>query len=366
MKCQKCGADIPDGDVFCQKCGAEVQLVPDYNSVEYLLKQKQEKTKAAEAESVIENDNNKKKKKKKKHGVLITVLILLLLAGAVFGVTFFINKKNANSYDYQIEKAEIAYSNHDYEKATEYVKRAIGLDPDSVDAKLLLSQIYIDSDNTDAAVAELNEIIAADPDNTTAYGQLINVYGNESDVDSIKKLMDACTSEAVKEKFAAYICASPKITPAEGNYKYKLKVSIASASGEIHYTTDGSTPTKDSAVYSTPLQMEEGTTKVQAIVINEKGIPSDVVSATYKVTLPRPNPPVIDPESGTYDVGTEITVTVPSDCKAYYAFDATPTTSSTRYTKPIKLEEGEHIFSVIVVDANGKQSYPASETYVVN
>jgi uncharacterized Zn finger protein (UPF0148 family) len=41
MKCRQCGAEIPNGELFCPVCHAEVQLVPDYNSVEYLLSQRQ-------------------------------------------------------------------------------------------------------------------------------------------------------------------------------------------------------------------------------------------------------------------------------------------------------------------------------------
>lgn len=37
MKCQHCGANIPDGQVVCPKCGAEVQIVPDYNPLEDVL-----------------------------------------------------------------------------------------------------------------------------------------------------------------------------------------------------------------------------------------------------------------------------------------------------------------------------------------
>ena len=55
---------------------------------------------------------------------------------------------------------------------------------------------------------------------------------------------------------------------------------------------------------------------------------------------------------------------MPSGCTAYYAFDDTVTTESTRYTGPVEMPEGEHIFSAILVNKNGKISLTASETYV--
>lgn len=37
MKCKYCGAIIPDGVVYCEVCGKEVQIVPDYNPLEDVL-----------------------------------------------------------------------------------------------------------------------------------------------------------------------------------------------------------------------------------------------------------------------------------------------------------------------------------------
>ena len=37
MRCLKCGAQIPEGDMYCPKCGSPIQLVPDYTSLENLL-----------------------------------------------------------------------------------------------------------------------------------------------------------------------------------------------------------------------------------------------------------------------------------------------------------------------------------------
>lgn len=37
MRCTHCGADIPDDQMFCPVCGAEVQIVPDYNPLDDVL-----------------------------------------------------------------------------------------------------------------------------------------------------------------------------------------------------------------------------------------------------------------------------------------------------------------------------------------
>ena len=37
MKCTRCGAYIPDGELYCSECGCEVQIVPDYNPLDDVL-----------------------------------------------------------------------------------------------------------------------------------------------------------------------------------------------------------------------------------------------------------------------------------------------------------------------------------------
>ena len=71
MKCQKCDAVIPDGELFCKECGAEVQLVPDYNSIDYMMRYhqslaEQEKAYDRKAERKMRGKYKKKKKRSKK------------------------------------------------------------------------------------------------------------------------------------------------------------------------------------------------------------------------------------------------------------------------------------------------------------
>ena len=103
------------------------------------------------------------------------------------------------------------------------------------------------------------------------------------------------------------------------------------------------------------------------MVINENGIPSDVVSNTYTVELARPDPPQIAPSSGEYTTAmdTSIYVIVPEGCTAYYAFDERPTVNSTEYTGPVSMKAGTHIFYAIIQDENGKVSAAASATYTL-
>ena len=58
MKCTNCGAEFEDGTLFCPKCGKEVQWVPEYHTLETILRQKelmeQEKKKERDCEEIPE------------------------------------------------------------------------------------------------------------------------------------------------------------------------------------------------------------------------------------------------------------------------------------------------------------------------
>lgn len=87
--------------------------------------------------------------------------------------------------------------------------------------------------------------------------------------------------------------AEPVISPAEGYVANSVDVTITAEDGlTIYYTTDGTNPTTESAVYSAPITITAETEKVvmtiKAIAVDSEGNKSDVVSFTYNVFVVKP------------------------------------------------------------------------------
>ena len=76
--------------------------------------------------------------------------------------------------------------------------------------------------------------------------------------------------------------ATPTFSPAGGNIIAPVSVTIscATAGATIHYTTDGSTPTTTSAVYSAPINVA-ATTTIKAFAVKTGMDDSPVATATY-------------------------------------------------------------------------------------
>ena len=64
-------------------------------------------------------------------------------------------------------------SNNDYDSALEYVTRALALNGEDLDARMLLAQIYEKNGDQEKAIAEFLAIVEENPDYEPAYGQLI-------------------------------------------------------------------------------------------------------------------------------------------------------------------------------------------------
>lgn len=123
--------------------------------------------------------------------------------------------------------------------------------------------------------------------------------------------------------------AAPTFTPHAGNYTTTQSVTIADTTrgAAIYYTTDGSTPTTASKVYSAPISVTLSETI--EVLVTAPGYNQNTGSAKYVLQGIEPEP-----------ISTQ-TVTISdadSGAKIYYTTNgSTPTTSSTVYTGPITL-----------------------------
>ncbi|MFC5863728.1 chitobiase/beta-hexosaminidase C-terminal domain-containing protein [Acidicapsa dinghuensis] len=162
---------------------------------------------------------------------------------------------------------------------------------------------------------------------------------------------------------------APMFSVPSGTYSAEQTVTITdtTADSSIYFTTDGSTPTTKSMVYSGPIGVSSSET-IAAIAIAPGYSSSVIALATY--TLPSTNPaatPEISPASGTYTAAQSVSISdVTSNASIYYTIDGTiPTTASTLYTGPISVNSSETIEAIAV--ASGYANSPvATAQYVIN
>ncbi len=399
MNCFNCGAPITDEHKTCPSCGKAIQIVPDYNvfdddDISVLMeaapattpsnttsnKASSQKTQAQKKENAErirarkEKERQKKLERKKKIQMFLILVSVIAICGMLFCAFFVISdaleKRNANSFDYQVKQAEAALEANDFELAESYYYRALELvkkdSDDALDIRFVLADLYKEHNMLDKMLSTYHEIINIHGQNYTAYKALFQHYNSNNDVEAILELRGTVTSNRIMALFQEYAVENPKIYLKGGTYKGTIEVMVsANMNYEIYYTIDGTDPTKNGILYTGTIKIDQtGMVTLKVSAKNEKGVFSNIVQETYYLDYEAPAAPVVLPDGGTFHEITYITVVVPSGCTAYYSWDGIdPTIDSLtkfEYTEPIIVPSGENVLRIIIYD---DKTGLASETY---
>ncbi len=375
MKCANCGAELKVGCMYCSVCGKEAQIVSDYNLLEDdflrdVLKEQEEKVRKEVMGKSVHNQNTAGKaspeethtkspqKRRIKKRLIFAVLAMVLLVVLIVSTVLMVNHSRDNSYDYQMERAQNYLEDKNYREAENRVKRALELDEDSVEAKILLADIKVLRSEEDEAVKILEEVCKEHKDHKDAYQKLIVLYVEQKDYQALQTLSEQAKDPEVSELFSEYFPKAPEFDKEEGIYTEELSVGISAGDEcKIYYTLDGTDP-REGIEYQSPIPIVPGETmQIRAIAKNDYSLYGDEVQGEFQVELQKPQKPRVSPSGGSFYDVQSIVGTIPEGCKVYYTWDGTtPGTGSTQYTQPITMPEGNNILSLIAVNEHGMRS----------
>jgi len=161
--------------------------------------------------------------------------------------------------------------------------------------------------------------------------------------------------------------AAPTFTPPAGTYTGTQTVTISdtTSGATIYYTTNGTTPTASSTLYTGPIAVSTSET-INAIAVATGYSTSSVATAAYVIDLPQAAAPTFSPPAGTYTSTQTVSIsdTTPGATIYYTTNGTTPTPSSTLYIGPITVAISETINAIAV--ASGYSNSPvATAVYVI-
>ncbi len=180
-------------------------------------------------------------------------------------------------------------------------------------------------------------------------------------------------SKPITVTVSGSVVSAPVFTPPAGSYNSPQAVTIATAtspSATIYYTTNGSTPTTGSAVFSSsnPITVSSSETVKAIATVNGYAAPSAVGSAAYAIVGPAATP-TFSPPAGAYSGAQTVTIqSTTVNATIYYTTDGSnPATSATavKYTAPVTVSKTETLDAVAEA-AGFTNSAVGSAAYTIN
>ena len=165
------------------------------------------------------------------------------------------------------------------------------------------------------------------------------------------------------------VAATPAFSPAPGTFTSVQSVTLSDSTtgAAIYYTTNGSTPTAASTLYSAPIAVS-ATTTIEAIAVASGYTNSAVATGAYTINIPTAATPAFSPAPGSFSSAQSVTLSdATTGAAIYYTPNGTmPTTASTLYSAstPIAVSSTTTINAIAI--ASGYLNSPAATgTYTI-
>ena len=112
---------------------------------------------------------------------------------------------------------------------------------------------------------------------------LCKTYVQQDKLMDAVAMLDNISDPAMKQTLNSLRPTTPTVSYEPGFYSQYIDVELASSAGTLYYTTDGEYPSINSQIYTDPISLEPGETTIYAISVDDSGLVSAPVVASYTV-----------------------------------------------------------------------------------
>ena len=230
--------------------------------------------------------------------ILIPILLVLVIITCSVWYLFVYDREFTR--DILLSCARKSEDTGYHDMATWFYNRAYAHDGNSDAVAIELAQQYIDNGNYTKAEYTLSNAIS-DGGGIDVYIKLCKTFVEQDKLIDAVKMLDSVKNPQIKSELDKMRPASPIFTPdptksddgTSGDasqsdiqnlkeYDQYISVSLYTKSGKVYATTDGTYPTI-SVPYTKNYTMQAGTNIVRALVVNDKGLVSQLAERKYLI-----------------------------------------------------------------------------------
>ena len=188
---------------------------------------------------------------------------MLIKVGAVVGfliiatlVFYFGFVKPNDNYEAQMRIGLKHLDAMEFEDAELAFNKALGFQPKDPDATIGLSDTFIATERFEEAVPLLTEMQASYITDVRSYDRLITIYiSHLPNIDKANEQIVGCVTNGLRPE-NELVSEGPSMNPNGGTFNERTSVSMTAPEGHvILYTTDGTMPTFESAIYEAPITL---------------------------------------------------------------------------------------------------------------
>ena len=218
-----------------------------------------------------------------KHTLKIILPIILILAIVIGACWFFLIARRDVTESIFVYWGEHFYEAGRYSRAVAFYKAAMRFAPKDAELAIRLADAYKQSGNYTKAEYTLVSAITQIPDSVSLYVALSGTYVEQDKLLDAETMLSRITNDAVRTQIDALRPAAPVIEPESGNYSEYIDVTVTGSSGTVYAVCNSDFPASAQDIYTGPISLEAGESKIVALSVAENGLVSDAVYAGYTV-----------------------------------------------------------------------------------
>ena len=218
-----------------------------------------------------------------KHTLKIILPIILILAIVIGACWFFLIARRDVTESIFVYWGEHFYEAGRYSRAVTFYKAAMRFAPKDAELAIRLADAYKKSGNYTKAEYTLVSAITQIPDSVSLYVALSGTYVEQDKLLDAETMLSRITNDAVRTQIDALRPAAPVIEPESGKYSEYIDVTVTGSSGTVYAVCNSDFPASAQDVYTGPISLEAGESKIVALSVAENGLVSDAAYAGYTV-----------------------------------------------------------------------------------